>query len=182
MASLVEGPASRLHSGPPGPSAHSLPLPACHAPSLQFQHQGNSSAILPFQVQRPSLGMFSFRMPLPTFLRDQMTSLSLHSPRLLPGSSQGQDPGQVSQTQTSADKCVGKKKEHGGGQGLPAPTSQELLGFWQQDLIDPSPACGKDGGPHPPGEGSQSYPLVSGQESGHRGTSGTGPSPSLCQT
>lgn len=112
-----------------------------------------------------------------------MTSLSLHSPRLLPGGSQGQDPDQVSQTQTSAVKCVGKKKEHGGGQGVPAPTSQELLGFWQlqQDLIDPSPACGKDGGPHPPGEGSQSYPPVSAQESGHRGTTGNGPSPSFCQ-
>lgn len=46
---------------------------------------------------------------------------------------------------------------------------------------DPSPACGKDGGPHPPGEGSQSYPPVSAQESGHRETTGTGPSPSLCQ-
>ena len=61
----------------------------------------------------------------------------------------GQDPNQVSQTQTSAVKCVGKKKEHGGGQGLPAPTSQELLGFWQlqQDLMIPVLPVGRMGVP-----------------------------------
>ena len=61
----------------------------------------------------------------------------------------GQDPNQVSQTQTLAVKCVGKKKEHGGGQGLPAPTSQELLGFWQlqQDLMIPVLPVGRMGVP-----------------------------------
>lgn len=166
---------------------HAPPLPATPGSGQYLGHPRFSgpSCQLPL-LPETQLGIPSFRTPLPTSHRDQVTSLSPHHPGLPalntfqspPGDSlrAGSRPG-PSQPQASADKRVGDERGTWRGQMVPAPTSRASrlsINTISIHRDGPQPclwAVGRTGS-RPSGEGSQPLPQCQVWRSGHSGEQG----------